>query len=575
MLSDFCLVKKNKDLYSHSNNFNGFSFEINDTWILYINNKDQIVKTGTAKKYIIIGDLINPEKWNPEKPDLSSLKGNFYAIVWDKENIHIYNSLFSVFPVYYCKEGYAISNSIQWLQGVDHGKNTIDKTYILESLLFNYGFFNRTFYQNIRLLNANSYIEIRNDKLSIFKHTNITDYYSDNIKSVRQSKDYLADLFIDTTNTYLPQSNFNITFTSGFDGRTLVACANKTRKNFQTCSFGISGNVDVEIPRQNARQLNIPYDFYSLNEPLYIQNIYQQHSQKLNLLNPGCNGYLYPHFSYIAEQASKKADYLITGYFGSELFRALHISGAVTSELLVSLFRNSDINIKDLIYNSHRLDVLNKEEFSNEIDELANDLKNYFDNLPKNLSQNQRFYIFVFEEILRKLFGSWIYAQSQFLITRTPFLDFSFIQELLKTELAGVNNDFYTENPFKRYKGQLLYAEIIKRTDPIIYKQLTGKGYKPSSLIEPFGFIEILYPFIKKRINRKVKKVFLDNLGIISGIKNINYPEIPHYFNKTYLNNEFKFLTPNTLESKRDSLLHTLSIINSINMNSNTGIRNS
>jgi hypothetical protein len=40
----------------------------------------------------------------------------------------------------------------------------------------------------------------------------------------------MAELFIVSTCDYFPDKNFSITFTSGFDGRTLVSCARKLGK---------------------------------------------------------------------------------------------------------------------------------------------------------------------------------------------------------------------------------------------------------------------------------------------------------------------------------------------------------
>jgi hypothetical protein len=71
--------------------------------------------------------------------------------------------------------------------------------------------------------------------------------------------------------------------------------------------------------------------------------------------------------------------------------------------------------------------------------------KNYF-------SINHFFYHYIFTEVFRKVFGAWTVAQMQEMNVRLPFLDYDFVLELLKTDLAGCNNDFFTHNPLKRLK---------------------------------------------------------------------------------------------------------------------------
>jgi len=82
------------------------------------------------------------------------------------------------------------------------------------------------------------------------------------------------------------------------------------------------------------------------------------------------------------------------------------------------------------------------------------------------LTKNQKFYVFVFEEVFRKYFGAEIINQFKYIKNRTPFLDMAFLKAILRTELAGIHSEFFEHNPVKRYKGQILYAHIINKTYP-------------------------------------------------------------------------------------------------------------
>lgn len=170
---------------------------------------------------------------------------------------------------------------------------------------------------------------------------------------------------------------------------------------------------------------------------------------------------------------------------------------------------------------------------------------------------------------IRKIFGSWQFAQSKYINVRSPFLDFNFVNSLYKTNFAGVYNDFYTENPVKRFNGQLLYALIIKTTNDTILKQKTGKGYSPNQLLSLAGKISLVYPFLLKRIKRKVQTENLDNLGLVTGIKHImlqnrNENE-SKYFDGQMILKYSKKLNQYTSEKQRDALLNYYSISSILN----------
>jgi asparagine synthase (glutamine-hydrolysing) len=545
-------------------------------WIICFEKKKkfEIVENENGKFYLL-GDLINKERLNVQPFNIFDLKGNFYLIYHSEKSVEIYNSLFSVLPIYYSQKHSVISNSISQIFNYSLTSNSIEKKFILENLIFNYGLFDRSLYKEIHLLPSNSYIRI-NDKnhFEIVKHTFITDFFPNSMSSGKKTLDILAGSFIQNVSKYFPPEPFSITFTGGFDGRTLVACAQNERKEFRTCSFGIYGNDDVDLPHRQAALLNIPYSCYSLNSDSYLTSGFQFHVDQLISHSPGFNAFLYPHFSYLAHQESEKCSCLVTGYFGSELFRALHITGALSSELLKQLFVTKDdkLFVKS-VRESRRLELLNLEFFKVELEELIEELVEYRRHLNNELSLNQQFYVFVFEEMFRKIFGTLITAQSEFIRIRTPFLDFEFIISLLSSSFAGINNDFFTHNPMKRFKGQRVYAEIIRRTNPVIYKQMTGKGYAPADLANPLRYPKILIPYLHKKIIKNNQPENLDNLGIISGIKKNKFQfdksinSENDYFNIQLLRAKLESLTPFTPESERDSLLHSLSLYTAINAN--------
>jgi hypothetical protein len=186
------------------------------------------------------------------------------------------------------------------------------------------------------------------------------------------------------------------------------------------------------------------------------------------------------------------------------------MAGAVISSNLFNLFDTVDpVEGMSRVENSMEFQCLNRDAFKMEIDSLREDIAKLpcFDNSYTGLTKNQRFYVFVFEEMFRKYFGAEMINQFRYIKNRTPFLDIEFLKEIFKTELAGIHSDFFEHSPFKRYKGQVLYAHIIKKAYPDFGKMLTDKGYKPNDLIHPLGKLNIAKGYLKK-IMRKTTPDF-------------------------------------------------------------------
>ena len=506
----------------------------------------------------------------PFTPDLiRDAKGFFYGVLFDPQNgsIIFFNSMFGILPLFFFNDGkiISISNNPGLLQKNSNVEPVVNRQFVLEQMLFNYPLFDSTPFTGINQVPSNSYLEIKDNKCNIRKHTHIDNFFSSDPIPWRNSKKNIADLFIQNIRDYFPDNAFQISFTSGFDGRTIVACAKHFDRNFSTYSFGADWNTDVTLPQKDARNLGISFSPLLLNNPNYIENEFWETGKKLVDSTGAMGNMVYTHFLYAAIKAGQNSEPLVNGFFGSELFRALHLTGAMTSPELVAFFRNpaGDSWIEG-IRQSPKWKFLVKGMFKNELEETIESLKTFHNNYKlSTISRNQFFYIFVLEEIFRKFFGPLITAQMYYRDVYSPFLDFSFIKELLKTELAGANNPFFTHNPLMRIRGQIVYAEILKRTNHYLYYNTTGKGYRPADVLEPYRRGLILIPFISKRLKRRLKKENLDNLGLISAIEeNRNnferYFDFPYYSQKNLSDTIDKI--HEVSEEDRDAVLKAASI---------------
>jgi hypothetical protein len=354
--------------------------------------------------------------------------------------------------------------------------------------------------------------------------------------------DALADAFVRTVDDYLPGKGSVVTFTGGFDGRTIVSCSLHLGKEFKTLAFGKAEDEDVHIPYNNAKELGLEFIHLESSDPLYITHKYSEDSIAITKASGGFNGFLYPHFLYIARESAKHGNCLVTGCGGSELFRAAHNAGAVVSQALYDVLTiEGEAELKNALLASPKIKILQKEVIENVIGGFMDDLMKYRKALNTFGTTNRKLYYFMHNETLRKLFGIWIYNQAKYINVRSPFLDYRFIEAVYRSDLAGAYNAFFTHNPIKRFKGQWLYSVIIGKTNRKIFNQKTGKGYPPKHILTLAGRLKLVIPFFKRRLIRRVAHEDIDNLGILSGLNyfinntNVNY-DLPWFDEKEILN---------------------------------------
>lgn len=568
-MQDFFITYKG--LVDSESNFKSWNSVSNNLHTLYfISPKHEFIENGDSK-IVIIGDYWGEEllKNSPEKLKnfeqvIKTLKGNYYYFIIEDNSVQVISGFLNLCPIYYSQQYKFATSSFDLIIQMDN-KMEISERYILETFLFNYPFFNTTIYKQVLLLSSHSVLIFNDSNLKEKSFWNASNLFVPKPASTKKDYKLLVSKFIKTVDEYVPQQKAAISFTGGFDGRTIVATALHLNKKFNTFSFGKSENDDVYIPKKNAVELNLNFKHINAGESNYINASYSENALEMSIQSGGFNGFLYPHFLYMAKVLTPQNDYLITGYGGSELLRATHIMGAITSKALYQVITIDERNVlKQALLANQSIKVLSQKIVDENIEALLEDLMNYKESLRPLNTLNIKLYAFLMNETMRKIFGVWQTNQTRYIRVRSPFLDYSFIESVYKTNLAGVYNDFYTENPLKRFKGQLLYALILKETNKTIYHQKTGKGYAPVQLLTIVGKMKMIIPFFTKRLKRKIKTENLNNLSIISGLKqyiqNTNKEIDTRYFDKNKVESAIATLTPDTAEQDRDALLNYFSI---------------
>lgn len=465
-------------------------------------------------EYYSWGDPIEPADLGDclqKEPKISKIidnvRGHFYYLLLSRKSgdIVMGNSLFSILPVYYSSEGDSLVLSENAIRLNEYSrKRSISRRFILETVLFNYPVFDQGPFEGIKLLPCNSSISVSGGKWRIEKHTRIEDHMAGRPASWRGSLEMMSDAFLKEAGHFLPGAHYFTSLTGGFDGRTLVAAGLSLKRNFSCYSFGSSSSRDVEIARGLCQAAGVEFVHVNLDDS-YRRDVSRECGLEFIRNASGTATFARAHYLHAAKTLAHKAEYIVTGNFGSEVLRAAHVPGAVISPNLSRLF--SATALEDGIRSIEACDefeYLNRESFKDEWGELQGDLTRLpcFCSEYGSLSKNQQFYMFVFEEIFRKYFGAEMVNQFLYIKNRTPFLGWDFVKAILQTRLAGVHSNYFERNPMKRFKGQVLYADIIHKAYPAFGCMLTDKGYRPDDLFTIKGKLRILGGYLKNAKGR-------------------------------------------------------------------------
>lgn len=388
----------------------------------------------------------------------------------------------AIFPVYYFQDaGRVVLSSSSFFLAEQVQASVRDRRNLLERLLFNYPFFQSTWWEGIHLLDTHRHLRIDHRGVAFAGQFELNAHFGTGEHRSARHLTQLTEAFDEECRLFLPDSAFGISFTGGFDGRTLVAAALRAGRNdFMTYSFGRPDASDVTFPARQTQKLGLQY------WPILLDNAYVEHHALRSALNfmrlTEYNGnFGRPHYEYAARLLSERVGYILTGNFGSELFRAMHQPGVMMSEALIEVFSTPGNAWKDALVR-HTANW-GGDFFRTELDALIADLERYLAQMAGWLP-NQKFYNFVFHEIFRKYFGPELVMQSHYLNNRTPFLSLPFFRALNGTVWSGLHSNLFEKQKNKRLKGQLFYSEYLYRADKRLYRQPTGKGYSPADVRE-------------------------------------------------------------------------------------------
>ncbi len=374
----------------------------------------------------------------------------------------------------------------------------INQSALVEFLIFNHPLGANTFVKDVHLLDPGHYLELREGKLTTHRYFDPDSLFVERPINGKKALEMINDSFIDTVARIMPENGkTGLSLTGGFDGRTVLSVVKNTR-NLVLYTFGTPYSSDMTVASEVARQMGLPHRQFIIDRE-YHETRFPQLSKDLILNSEGLATYERTHYTMAFKDIGQEVDVVLSGNCGSEMFRAIHLTGCVVSTLMGKLLRSEDF----------------RPEYSRFIDTLTDNIP--FINLPsdikdrlmenferttwqplKDYNLSKRFYLLHLLDSFRKFFGSETKADSHYAENHSAYLDIDFLRTLNRTGFSSAYQKVFTENPILRRKGQVTYAYILKKNIPMLADIMTGRGYTPAAILSPVGVFTIVWPYVRK-----------------------------------------------------------------------------
>lgn len=428
---------------------------------------------------------------NEKESCMNRLKGSYVLIVMDekKKDITVITDRLNVLPMYYAFENgkLIISSNTAMILKAPWVSREVDHLAMVMQNLFDYMLGEHYFVNGIRRFeNARKYsFSLHGLRKRTF--WDVSELFHETLLQKKESLDMLAAQLEENVNLYSSDAKkILVSLTGGFDGRANLAMLKRPASEFKCYSYGMAGSKQITVPREISEKTGIQYESLILADEFL--NRYPENTLKASYFSNGTAPVGFANIPYTYGMLSKYADTVITGLFGSEILRPLHNNGIQVNDQSFSILLNQDYEkgIENAIENVEAVSFFENQYLLDLKNELAAYFRTNFIEKYKNYDRITRFFFFIIQEGIRKYFSQEISIERVFVATRFPYFDTDLVDLIYRTPWAGMYNGFLGESKFKRRKGQLLYAHIIKKNKPELGSIHLDRGYTPDDLLLPF-----------------------------------------------------------------------------------------
>lgn len=420
------------------------------------------------------------------------IKGSFVLLIYNEksEDIYVISDRHNVLPVYiYKKSGLVIiSSSVKAIIYTGLAHLNYDRVSLLQQLIFDYMLDDYTLFKEIKRIRPATIYYITENGEKQKTYFQIDTLYHEKLLPRKESLDLLAEQLFENVQLYTSdKKNILVSLTGGFDGRTNVAMIRKDPEEFLCYSYGMSHSRQIKVPELITNKLNLNY------RPIYCDSEFEKSYVTLGLkvteFSNGTAPFTQAVMPYAYSKLNTFSDTILTGLFGSEVLRPLHNLGIIINDYSERIFLsgNPEKELNDVIQEAISLSYFKNGFFDKDSIEEFRDIfmKKYIEKF-NSYDKIIRFFLFILDEGIRKYFTQEIQAERVYVTNRFPYFDQDFLDLIYQTTYAGMYNGFLGKSKYKRRKGQLLYAHIMKKYKPELLNIVLDRGYKPGDLIRPF-----------------------------------------------------------------------------------------
>ncbi len=445
------------------------------------------------------------------EPLFEKIRGWFNLFIIDsiKNRVVFAHDHLGIKPLYWLdNDDYCIvSSSLAWFPKILSNPPSINYTALVEFLIFNHPLGENTFFQDVHLLDPGHYLELESDKLSKHCYFDPDTLFTDHPVSGRKALDMIEKSFKQAVARAKPDHDRTaLSLTGGFDGRTVLSVIEDTR-NLLLYTFGTPEVTDMMVASEIASQMGMTHRRFIIDSS-YHETKFEQAAKDIILRSDGLATYERAHYMMAFQDIGKEVDVVLSGNCGSELFRAIHITGCIVSPLMAKLLQADDFRPEFSKYIDTMTDTIPLLNPPVDLkDRLLESFEKYIWQPLKRYSHSKRFYLLQMTESFRKYFGTEMKADSHYAENRSAYIDIDLIRTINQTVYSSAYQRVFASNPFLRKKGQIPYAYIIKKNSPILSDIKTGRGYAPKTVLTPIGLMTIVAPYIRRHL-RKPENTF-------------------------------------------------------------------
>jgi len=387
----------------------------------------------------------------------------------------------------------------------------VDRACIVEQAVFNYPISDRTFIKPVRTLPAGSRLRISDSDVRLERYWDVLRLFTPPEYRKKNGMEAINSVFSNVIQKLTGRfPRFGVSLTGGWDGRLVLSyLENYSRDKLFLYSFGAKHSPDVTIPDEIGRQMGYQYRPFILDKA-YLSNNFLACANETIRSSGGVRNYLRSHYLYAMKTVAQDTDLILTGNCGSNLLKVTNDTGPVMNENIIKIFSvpNLDNDLLRGIYAGFDHTGLMAPVPHGE-EEFIEGIKSADIPGSDGLTLNQRLYAFLLTVVERKYFGLEMSTYAPYLYNFSPFIDYEFIDTLMKTPFYGGNFPFFSRALRHRAMATSLYAELVSSNSPALAAFVTDRGFSLADTRTVQGKAKAYYHKCLKNIFKKAPA--LDN----------------------------------------------------------------